>query len=85
MSIPEKPSGLALVLSSLFLLSMVMGSGPGLRLINPDYADPNAVFTVAGLPIIYLWGLFWYGIQLAVILTAYSKIWKKADAAGAEY
>ena len=60
-----------------FVAAIVMGSGPGLRLINPDPADPNAVFTVLGLPKIYAWGLLWYGVQLVVILTAYFRIWEK--------
>ena len=68
---------LATVLTVLFLFSMFMGSGPGLRLINPDPADPQAVFTVLGLPTIYVWGLLWYAVQLTVILTAYFKLWKR--------
>jgi len=68
---------LARLLTVLFLFSMFMGSGPGLRLINPDSADPNAVFTIMGLPTIYVWGLLWYVVQLMVILIAYFKIWKR--------
>ena len=67
--------GLGTVLSLLFLAAMFMGSGPGLRLINPDPEDPNALFTLWGLPKIYVWGLLWYAVQLAVILVAYFKIW----------
>lgn len=62
---------------AVFTLAMVMGPGPGLHLINPDPADPQARFTVSGVPIIYLWGVFWYGIQIAVILTAYYAIWRR--------
>jgi hypothetical protein len=63
----------------LFLLAMVMGSGPGLYLINPDPGDPNAIFTLGGLPVIYLWGLLWYAVQLGVILRAYTTYWKGGD------
>ena len=83
MIIPQKPSRLAFLLASLFLLSMGMGSGPGLRLVNPDPTDPKANFTFLGLPIIYAWGLFWYGVQLVAILIAYYKIWEKNDTAEA--
>ena len=55
---------------------MLMGSGPGIRLFNPDISDPHAVFTIFGMPKIYVWGLFWYVIQLAALLVAYFKIWK---------
>ncbi len=66
---------LGTILSLLFLAAMFMGSGPGLRLINPNPEDPNALFTVWGLPKIYVWGLLWYAVQLTVILVAYFKIW----------
>jgi hypothetical protein len=63
----------------LFFLAMVMGSGPGLYLINPNPSDPQASFTFAGLPTIYAWGLLWYAVQLGVILRAYNKYWKRSD------
>ena len=65
---------LATLLTVIFLLAMFMGSGPGLRLINPDLGDPNAIFIILGLPKVYVWGLVWYGVQLSVILIAYFKL-----------
>jgi hypothetical protein len=70
-----RPRALGAMLTAAFLLAMIMGSGPGLRLINPDPQDAHAVFTTWGLPTIYVWGLCWYAVQLAVILTAYFKLW----------
>jgi hypothetical protein len=67
------------LLTGLFLLAVFMGAGPGLHLINPDFADPQANFTTLGLPTIYLWGLFWYVIQFGVILIAYRCHWSKQD------
>ena len=55
---------LGLVLFLLFALAMFMGPGPGLRLVNPE---PNA------------WGLFWYCIQAAVVVTASLTLWKTDD------
>lgn len=60
----------------LFIMAMIMGSGPGLYLVNPDLTDANASFTTLGLPTIYVWGLLWYAVQLGVILRAYSRYWK---------
>lgn len=65
--------------AAVFVVAMVMGSGPGLRLVNPDAADPQAVFTLWGLPKIYAWGLLWYAVQLAAILTAYFKLWSQEE------
>jgi hypothetical protein len=62
---------------SAFVVAMIMGPGPGLRLINPDASDPDATFLFAGIPIIYAWGLFWYAIQLIAIIIAYKKLWKE--------
>ena len=56
------------LLFALFVLAMIMGSGPGLYLINPDISAPNPSFTTFGLPTIYVWGLFWYAVQLGIIL-----------------
>ena len=66
---------LSILLTGLFLLAMFMGSGPGLRLINPDPNVVYAAFTTWGLPTIYLWGLCWYAVQITVILVAYFKLW----------
>ena len=67
---------LSKVLAGVFAVAMIMGPGPGLRLVNPD-DSPDARFTVAGLPIIYVWGLFWYAVQLAVVVTAYFTVWNE--------
>ena len=64
------------LLCALFLLAMIMGSGPGLYLVNPNINAPNPSFTTFSLPTIYVWGLFWYAVQLGVILRAYFYHWK---------
>ena len=67
-----------MVLSVVFLLAMVMGCGPGLYLINPDPAEPNATFTVGGMPVVYVWAVFWFGVQAGAILVAYFFLWEGA-------
>jgi hypothetical protein len=66
---------LSIFLACVFLTAVTMGSGPGIRLINPDPSDPQAVFTFLGMPKIYVWGLWWYVVQLGAILVAYFKLW----------
>ena len=70
---------LGLVLSLLFLGVMIMGPGPGLLLVNPDPNDPSAPVTFLGLPIIYTWGLFWYGVQATLLVLAYRFVWVDDD------
>ncbi len=67
------------ILTALFVVAVFMGAGPGLHLINPDAADPNATFTTFGLPTVYVWGLFWYTIQFSVIVVAYRRHWSRDD------
>jgi len=68
--------GLGAALTVLLLVTMLMGVGPGLRLINPDPALPASRFSVFGLPRVYAWGLLWYALQLLVIFVACFTIWR---------
>lgn len=64
------------LLFGLFCLALVMGPGPGNALINPDPADPDAKRFFLGIPIVYVWALFWYGVQATAVATAYFKLWR---------
>ncbi len=66
------------------IVAMLMGPGPGLRLVNPDVADPGASYLFFGIPIIYAWGLFWFVVQVAIVVIAYYTVWKTDDAADDE-
>ena len=74
-----KKRRLGLVLFLVFALAMVMGPGPGLHLVNPEPATTGEGLLFLGLPVIYAWGLFWYGVQAAVVLTACLTIWKPSE------
>lgn len=71
----KRRSKLGLILTVVFFAAMLMGPGPGLRLINPDIEDPNATFVVFGLPIVYLWGIVWYVVLVAIVCVAYFTVW----------
>jgi len=60
---------LSWTLAGLFVLTMVMGAGPGVLLVN----RPETFF---GLPLVYAWGIFWYLVQVAIAIVAYVTIWK---------
>jgi len=68
-------SKLAPTLTALFFFAMFMGCGPGLRLINPDMTDPNAVYAIGGVPIIYAWGVFWFLVQAVIVVIASRLLW----------
>ena len=66
-------------LSFLIAIAMVMGPGPGLYLINPDPGDPDTVRVALGMPIVYVWAVGWFFVQLAVVLIAYFKVWARDE------
>ena len=74
-----KKRRLGLVLFLVFALAMVMGPGPGLHLVNPEPTTARDSLLFLGLPVIYAWGLFWYGVQAAVVVTACFTIWKPSE------
>ena len=66
---------LATVLACIFAFAVVMGPGPGIYLVNPDPGDPQSTATVATVPILYLWALFWFAVQASVVIVAYVFLW----------
>jgi hypothetical protein len=78
--IKGKSRTLAWVLTIAFGFALVMGPGPGIYLVNPDASDPNATFTVGSVPILYLWALFWFAVEAAIVVTAYRLLWKEDPA-----
>ena len=77
-------SRLGLVLGAVFALAVLMGTGPGLYLVNPDPSDPETKLTVLGMPIIYVWAVCWFFVEAGVILVAYFWLWNSEPADTAE-
>lgn len=80
----EARTRLVRILCGVFALAMILGPGPGLYLVNPDPSDPDAVFTWGGVPVVYVWALWWFAVQAGVVLIAYRWLWQAEDAASAE-
>ena len=72
-------SRLGIILFLLFVLAMFMGLRPGLRLVNPDPKATGQALLFLYIPVNYAWGLFWYGVQAAVVTTASVTLWKVND------
>ncbi len=71
----ERTSRLGLWLTLAMVFAMLMGPGPGLHLVNPDVTDPDAVYLISGIPIVYAWGIFWFAVQVAIVVIAYRTVW----------
>lgn len=74
---PAARKRLTWILGLAFALAMVMGPGPGVLLVN-------RAELFLGLPLIYVWGVFWYGVQLSVILLCYTLLWRRVDTANSD-
>lgn len=67
------------LLAIIFVFAMAMGCGPGLYLINPGEDAIQSELLFLGLPVIYVWGIGWYTVQMSIIIRAYTKYWKDAE------
>jgi hypothetical protein len=65
---PQKKS-LFRKLLLLYAVTFLLSNGPGLLLVNKPVL-------VAGMPILYVWALFWGVVQIGIILYAYRRLWK---------
>ncbi len=73
----SKRKTLTIILSIIFAITVFFGLGIGLAMINPDASDPDATFIVWGMPTIYVWAVFWFLVQAAVVIIAYCRLWDK--------
>ena len=70
---------LSLILALVFIFAMVMGPGPGVYLVNPGADHEGPAPTLLGLPIVYAWAVIWFGVQAAVLVTAYFTLWSRSE------
>jgi hypothetical protein len=60
------------ILVAVFAVAMIMGAGPGILLVN----QPATWF---GLPRLYVWGMIWCAVEIAVVIAAYLFVWETKD------
>ena len=70
---------LSSILALVFVFAMIMGPGPGGYLVNPGPDHDGPAPTLLGLPIVYAWAVLWFGVQAAVLVTAYLTIWSRDE------
>jgi uncharacterized membrane protein len=70
---------LGVVLASIFALTLIMGPGPGLYLVNPSPQDPDALSSICNVPVVYIWTAFWASVQAGVVVVAYFKLWDDGE------
>lgn len=73
---PSNPRRLAAILAAVMLFALFMGPGPGIYLVNPDPADPEAIRFVFGMPILWVWAVFWFLVEAACVAVAYTLLWR---------
>jgi hypothetical protein len=62
------------ILAGVFAFAMILGAGPGILFVN----QPEMWF---GLPRLYVWGMFWCTVEIAVVVVAYVFVWRTNDEA----
>ena len=67
---------LSKILAAIFIFAAIMGPGPGLYLVNPS-PDDSPSPTFLGMPILFVWAVYWFFVQAGVVLVAYCKLWTK--------
>ena len=77
----ETTQRLTIALSILFVVALVMGPGPGMRLVDPGPNHEGPAPTFAGLPVLYAWGLLWFSVQVGLIAIAYVRLWDRDGSA----
>ena len=70
---------LSSILALVFVFAMIMGPGPGVYLVNPGPNHDGPAPPLLGLPIVYAWAVLWFGVQAAVLVTAYLTIWSRDE------
>lgn len=70
----SKRHRLGAILTAVFAVAMLMGPGPGVEL-----PWVNSALPVFGFPRIYVWGLFWYVVEVVVVILAYVYVWRDDD------
>ena len=55
----------AIGLTCSFAFAVLMGAGPGLLLVNPKPDSPQEAYFFLGMPVLYVWAVFWFFVQAA--------------------
>jgi hypothetical protein len=66
-SLRQMPLGKWLVI--IYAVSLLLSNGPGVLLVNRP-------ILILGLPLIYIWAIFWWLFQMSLVLIAYFRVWK---------
>ena len=64
------------LLSAVFLAALFMGPGPGIWLVSPR---PGERSEILGMPVVYVWAVFWCGVLAAVVITAHRTLWRDEE------
>ena len=64
------------LLTSIFILALVLGPGPGAELIDGTPERPRIWF---GVPALYVWVVLWFLVMAGCIVTAAFTVWKDSD------
>ena len=64
------------VFLSILAVALVMGPGPGMYLVNDLARDGHSV---AGIPVLYAWAVFWFGVMAVCVLGLHRLVWTREN------
>jgi hypothetical protein len=74
---PASKRSLGRWLSLAFIVALLMGPGPGALLIRA--APGESPVSIWGVPILYLWTVFWAVVMAAVVVLSSHFIWSVGE------
>ncbi len=75
-SLGSGPRRITWVLAGVFLTALAMGPGPGSMLVDGSPAAPNFL---CGVPVLYLWLVFWLLVMAGCVVVAAHCIWRDEE------
>ena len=66
------------ILTLLFAIATLMGTGPGLYLVGSP-TEEGLAQSLLGVPALYAWVAFWFLVQAGIIMMASHRFWVHRD------
>lgn len=67
---------IGIILGVVFACALVLGPGPGAGWVDGTVEAPNFLM---GVPVLYLWVVFWFLVMAGCVVVAAKTLWRDED------